>query len=86
MLILSPALTSPDMTQPADNIDSTTIRHISVTVFHYNDAVHYAADMQTRFTESDDKDTAFISQHNTIMTDSMMRRILQHLMYQNNYT
>ncbi len=53
--ILSPASTSADMTQPADNISSTTTRHISTTVILYNDFVLYAADIQIKSTESNDK-------------------------------
>ena len=39
----SQASTSPDMTQSADNINFITSRHMSTTVIHYNDVVHYAA-------------------------------------------
>ncbi len=41
---------SPDMTQPADNINSTTTRHMSITVIYYIDMVYYEADMQTQVT------------------------------------
>jgi hypothetical protein len=51
----SPASTIPDMTQPADNINIITSRHMSATVIHFNDVVHIAADMQTQSTERDDK-------------------------------
>jgi hypothetical protein len=50
----SPASTSPEMTQSADNITFITSRHMSTTVIRYNDVVHYAADMQTQSTERDD--------------------------------
>ena len=46
----SPASTSPDMTQSADNINLITSRHSSTTVIHFNDVVHIAADMQTQST------------------------------------
>ena len=46
----SPASTSPDMTQPANNINATTTRHMSTTVVHNNGVVHNAADMQTQST------------------------------------
>ena len=63
----SPASTSPDMTQSADNINLITSRHSSTTVIHFNDVVHIAADMQTQSTVRDDKVQANASQHNTIV-------------------
>ena len=63
----SPASTSPDMTQSADNINLITSRHQSTTVIHFNDVVHIAADMQTQSTVRDDKVQANASQHNTIV-------------------
>jgi hypothetical protein len=63
----SPASTSPDMTQPADNINIITSRHMSTTVIHFNDVVHIAADMQTQSTVRDDKVQANASQHNSIV-------------------
>ena len=72
LLYFSPASISHDMTQPADNINSTTTRHMSTTVIRYNDVVHYAADMQTQRTESNDKGQANICQHNAIVTDDII--------------
>ncbi len=46
--MLSPASTSSDVTQPADNIKPITTRHMSKTVTHYNGVVYIAADMQTQ--------------------------------------
>ena len=46
----SPASTSPDMTQPADNINSITTRHESKKVVQNNDVVYYAAVMQNQST------------------------------------
>ena len=66
VLYFSLASTSPDMTQPADNINMNTTRHLSTTVIHYNGVVYYAADMQTHDTERHDKSQAFTSQQNTI--------------------
>jgi hypothetical protein len=57
------ALTSPDMTQPADNIDSITARHMSTTVSYINDVVRFAADIQTKSTERHDNNQVFTSQH-----------------------
>ena len=68
----SPASTSPDMTQPADNMNLITTRHMSTTVIRYNDVVHYAADMQTQNTVRDDKDQAIASQHNTIVINDII--------------
>jgi hypothetical protein len=62
LIYFFPASTSPDLTQPADNIDSTTTRRTSSAVIRYNDLVHYAADMKTKSTERDDEDQAIISQ------------------------
>ena len=61
VLYFSLASTSPDMTQPADNINVNTTRHLSTTVIHYNGVVYYAADMQTQDTERHDKSQAFTS-------------------------
>ena len=72
LLYFSPASTSHDMTQPADNINSTTTRHMSMTVICYNDVVHYAADMQTQSTESDNKDQAIISKQNITVIDDII--------------
>jgi hypothetical protein len=66
------SLASPDMTQPADKINQTTVRYMSKTVIRYNNVVHFAADMQAQRTESNDKDPEIISQHNTIMTDDII--------------
>ena len=66
MLYFSLASTSHDMTQPADNINVNTTRHLSTTVIHYNVVVYYAADMQTQDTERQDKSQAFTSQQNTV--------------------
>ena len=68
----SPASTSLDMTQPADNINFITTRHTSTTVIRYNDVVHYAADMQTQSTVRDDKVQANASQHNTIVINDLI--------------
>ena len=68
----SQASTSPDMTQSADNINFITSRHMSTTVIHYNDVVHYAADMQTQSTERDDKVQAKASQHNPIVINDII--------------
>ncbi len=69
---ISQALTSPDMTQSADNIDLTTSRHFSTTVIRYNDVVHKAADMQTQSTERDDKVQANASQHNSVVINDII--------------
>ena len=71
LLYFSPASISLDMTQPADNINSTNTRHMFTTVIRYNDVVHYAADMQTQLTESNE-DPAIIGQHNAIVTDDII--------------
>ena len=63
----SPASTSPDMTQSADNIKLITSRHSLTTVIHFNDVVHIAANMQTQSIVRDDKVQANASQHNTIV-------------------
>ncbi len=68
----SQASTSPDMTQSADNINLITSRHLLTQVIHYNDVVHYAADMQTQSTERDDKVQANASQHNSIVINDIM--------------
>ena len=65
LLYSSPASTSPDMTQPADNINVITT--MSMTVIQTNDVVNDAADMQTQRTVTDDKVQANASQHNTIV-------------------
>ena len=92
LLYFSPALTSPDMTQPADNINVNTTRHLSMTVTHYNGVVYYVADMQTQDTEWHDKSQAFTSQQNTIAGNlqptirSMTVQNIEHLMYQTKAT
>ena len=58
------ALTSLAMTQPADNNNSTTARHLSTTVSYKNDVSRFAADMQTQNTERHDNKQVFTSQHN----------------------
>ena len=58
------ALTSLAMTQPADNNNSTTARHLSTTVSYRNDVSRFAADMQTQNTERHDNKQVFTSQHN----------------------
>ena len=58
----SPASTSLDMTQPADNINLVTTRHLSKTMDRTNDVVIYAADMQTQNNVSNDKDEEITSQ------------------------
>ena len=68
----SPASTSPDMTQPADNINLITTRHMSTTVIRYNDVVHNAADMQTQSTVRDDRVQANASQHHTIVINDII--------------
>jgi hypothetical protein len=45
LLCFSPASTSSDMTQPADNIKLITTRHMSKTVTHDNGVVYIAADI-----------------------------------------
>ena len=61
------ALTSLDMTQPADNNNSTTARHLSTTVSYKNDVGRFAADMQTQNTERHDNNQVVTSQHNTVV-------------------
>ena len=67
LLCFSPASTSSDMTQPADNIKLITTRHMSKTVTHDNGVVYIAADMQTQSNASGDKEYPVASQHNTIV-------------------
>ena len=55
LLYSSPASTSSDMTQPANNIISITTRRMSTTVIRNNDVVNYAADMQTQSTSRESK-------------------------------
>ena len=55
------------MTQPADNNNSTTARHLSTTVSYKNDVSRFAADMQTQNTERHDIKQVFTSQHNTVV-------------------
>ena len=50
LLLFPRTSNSPDMTQPADNINLITTRHISKSVVQKNDVVYYAADMQTKIT------------------------------------
>ena len=72
LLYFSPASTSPDMTQPADNINLITTRHMSTTVTRYNDVVYYAADMQTQSTVRDDKVQAIASHHNLFVINDII--------------
>jgi len=67
LLYFSPASTSPDMTQPADNINLITTRHLSKTVVHNNGVVYYAAAMQTQSTVRGDEVQAIPSEHNTFV-------------------
>ena len=67
-----PASTSPDMTQPANNSNATTTRHMSTTVVHNNGVVHSAADMQTQSTVRYDKDQANASQHNPFVINDII--------------
>jgi hypothetical protein len=71
----SPASTSPDMTQPADNINSITTRHESKTVVQNNDVVYYAAAMQTQSTVRDDKEYPVASQHNTFVIKDAIKEV-----------
>ena len=88
LLYFSLASTSHDMTQPADNINVNTTRHLSTTVIHYNVVVYYAADMQTQDTERQDKSQAFTSQQNTVAANDTINddTNLEHLMYQTRAT
>ena len=57
------------MTQSADNINLITSRHSLMTVIHFNDVAHIAADMQTQSTVRDDKVQENAHQHNTIVSN-----------------
>ena len=74
-IYFSPASTSPDMTQPADNINSITTRHESKTVVQNNDVVYYAAAMQTQSTVRDDKEYPVASQHNTFVIKDAIKEV-----------
>jgi hypothetical protein len=71
-LYSSPTSTSPGMTQPADNINLITTRHLSTTVVHINDVVHNAADMQTQSTVRDKKDQTNVSQQNPFVNKDII--------------
>ena len=60
------------MTQPADNINLITTRHLSKTVVYNNDVVYYAAAMQTQGTVRDDKVQAIASQHNPFVINDII--------------
>ena len=60
------------MTQPADNINVITTRHMSTTVIHNNGVVHNAVDMQTQSTERDDINPANVSQHNPFVYNDII--------------
>ncbi len=81
-MYFSLALTSPDMTQPADNINANTTRHLCITVIHYHDVVYHAADMQTQDTGRNDKymclPVSKMYSQSKINDDTK----LEHLMYQ----
>ncbi len=55
------------MTQPADNNNSTTARHLSTRVSYKNDVGRFAADMQTQNTERHDNNQVVTRQHNTVV-------------------
>ncbi len=62
------------MAQPADNINSTTARHMSTTVIRLNDVFHYFTNMQTQSIESNDEDQPItqVSKHSIIVTDNII--------------
>jgi hypothetical protein len=60
------------MTQPADNINLITSRHVLKDVIHTNDVVHCAADrdIQTQCTEWDGQDEETTKEHNQVAKQS----------------
>ena len=76
LIYFSLASTSPDMTQPADNINLVTTRHLSKTMNRTNDVIIYAADMQTQNNVSNDKDEAITSQFKHCVINDIINDII----------